>query len=465
MKKNRYDIIIIGSGISGLIAGAYLAKHGRKVLIAEKNNNVGGCCSSFFRGGIEFDAGAHIIGSCYRKNLFGSILNELKVNSDFIRLAPADLIHFPNDTISISASHEEFRSYLVKRFKCEKRGLDLFFNILLKANDPQSASHIIKKYVHATYQTLLDGLFTDVTLKSILSVQCGYLGLPPRDVSAVSTIFMLRSYLVDGAFYPKNGSQALSNSIADAFRDFGGDIFLNSEVDKILTKSDQVKSVLIDGNEINSNVIIAASDVLRTYKKLMNLNIRKEKRFYGKLAAFKPSCSGCILYLGLSEKMDLKDKHGWYYDSYDIDSSFAKQIYVHIPENNHHDALRKGVKRLVAISIFDYGKDKKMEREKFKEDIADDLLFKLEKRIPGISEKIVIKNMATPLTIERYTFNSRGAFYGWMQSPGQTYTNFFPAKSFIKGLFHAGHWTSPGGGIVAVALSGINVAKKILRNS
>ena len=43
--NNKYDVIIIGAGIGGLIAGCNLSKNGMKVLIVEKNDRVGGCCS------------------------------------------------------------------------------------------------------------------------------------------------------------------------------------------------------------------------------------------------------------------------------------------------------------------------------------------------------------------------------------------------------------------------------------
>ena len=463
MKKNKYDTIIIGAGISGLIAGAYLAKHGLKVLIAEKNNKVGGCCSSFIRGGLEFDAGAHIIGGCGRKNLFGSILNELKVKTDFIRLKPTDLMHFPNETVRINADHKEFKTYLIERFKSEKERLNNFFSLLLKTSDSQFLPYFVRKYAHMTYQAFLDSLFTNDILKGILSVQCGYLGLPPRNASAVSTIFMLRSYLIDGAFYPKGGSQALSDSIADAFKGFDGDIFLKSEVNKILVKDNRVRGVLINDDEVVSNIVISSSDILRTYRKLINVGTMAGKRLNRKLAMFKPSRSSCILYLGLSDTMDLKNGHGWYYDSYDINRLFTKQMYVHIPTNYCSNTSKKMSKLLVAIIYFDYEKDQKTGREQFKENLSNKLLSRLEKKFPDIGKNVITKNLATPLTIERHTSNSKGALYGWMQSPEQTYTHFFPANSFIKGLFHAGHWTSPGGGIAAVALSGINVARKILK--
>ena len=62
-----YDAIIIGSGISGLVCGNYLAKAGMKVLIAEQHHKPGGYCTSFMRRGFIFDAAAHSFGG-YREN-------------------------------------------------------------------------------------------------------------------------------------------------------------------------------------------------------------------------------------------------------------------------------------------------------------------------------------------------------------------------------------------------------------
>ncbi|MDB4349730.1 FAD-dependent oxidoreductase, partial [Omnitrophica bacterium] len=68
--SKKYNAVIIGAGISGIVCGTYLAKKGYKVLVLEKSVKAGGCCSSFNRSGFTFDAGAHIIGSCGANQIF-----------------------------------------------------------------------------------------------------------------------------------------------------------------------------------------------------------------------------------------------------------------------------------------------------------------------------------------------------------------------------------------------------------
>ena len=61
--QGKYDIIIVGSGLGGLVCGYILSKKGFKVAIVEKNAQIGGCLQSFRRKGVNFDTGMHYIGS------------------------------------------------------------------------------------------------------------------------------------------------------------------------------------------------------------------------------------------------------------------------------------------------------------------------------------------------------------------------------------------------------------------
>lgn len=59
MKK--YDVIVVGAGVSGLLAALTLSKHGKKVLVLEKSRHLGGNCNSYMVDGYQVDTGAHAI--------------------------------------------------------------------------------------------------------------------------------------------------------------------------------------------------------------------------------------------------------------------------------------------------------------------------------------------------------------------------------------------------------------------
>src|SRR6266851_8285046 len=55
----RYDVVVIGAGLGGLTAGAILARAGRKVLVIERRNSVGGAASSYESGDLLVEGSLH----------------------------------------------------------------------------------------------------------------------------------------------------------------------------------------------------------------------------------------------------------------------------------------------------------------------------------------------------------------------------------------------------------------------
>ncbi len=56
------DVVIVGSGVSGLTSATILAKQGKKVVVVEKQPQFGGALRQFKRQGLSFDVGFHYTG-------------------------------------------------------------------------------------------------------------------------------------------------------------------------------------------------------------------------------------------------------------------------------------------------------------------------------------------------------------------------------------------------------------------
>src|SRR4051812_47418228 len=85
----RYDAIVIGAGIGGLMCANLLSQAGLKVLLAEQHYVVGGYCSSFTRNGFKFDAASHfypLLGN--RETITGKILEQLGVETEWVQMDP-----------------------------------------------------------------------------------------------------------------------------------------------------------------------------------------------------------------------------------------------------------------------------------------------------------------------------------------------------------------------------------------
>jgi prolycopene isomerase len=97
-----------------------------------------------------------------------------------------------------------------------------------------------------------------------------------------------------------------------------------------------------------------------------------------------------------------------------------------------------------------------------KTDFQQRLLQQAEYRFPGLNRHLLFVESGSPRTLERYTLNHQGAAYGFAPTPEQIGSNRPGVRGILPGLYHAGHWTKPGGGVTGVSISAQLAAQAIL---
>lgn len=127
MQENRYDIVIIGAGLGGLISAALLSKEGYKVCVLEKNKQIGGCLQSFGFDGKLFESAVHYIGSLDKGQTLYSIFNYLGI-IDTLSLIRLDIdcfdeIRFGQQSYRMAQGHEHFIDTLSASFPKEHNAI------------------------------------------------------------------------------------------------------------------------------------------------------------------------------------------------------------------------------------------------------------------------------------------------------------------------------------------------------
>ena len=120
-------------------------------------------------------------------------------------------------------------------------------------------------------------------------------------------------------------------------------------------------------------------------------------------------------------------------------------------------------------SALDPGRKRGKAYKELKKHVTSQLLEKIVRalEIADLERHIEVLELATPVTLERYTANRGGAYVGWKYSPDQAQDH-FPQESPVENLILCGHWVAPGGGVSNVMVGGnkaAEIADAYLRSS
>lgn len=491
--SKRYDIAIIGAGMGGLACGAMLAKKGLSVLVAEQHFKPGGYCTSFKRKGFHFDVGLGWINGAERGGIISNTLQELDLENEieFIELDPALGVvgsDYNLPMIPFESHIDEWK----KMFPGEEKNLDAFAReckalvseiTALGETAPDLLgfggkmwlmkkflfnSPTLKKYGKKTFKEAVDESFEDPKLKVILG------SFFPPDVGAPG----LMVFGLSICQYPKGGFQALADVFAKGVIKHRGKLVFKTMVTKILIEKGKAVGVeLEDGTKIHSRYVVSNVDAKQTFFKLVGKQHLNRKYIKG---LEEPLFMPPDFLISLGVDMDLKamgfDGVAILYNRSDsIDDIFSGDpdkcsLAIGMPSFCDPSHAPEGMATVQISALFPYNHKNYWKREKdgargeeykkLKETVANKLISAAEEVIPELSKHIVCKDIATPLTFERYTLNSEGAM-GWFPSPGSKERS---QKTPIKNLYQAGHWTFPGSGIDSVISSGRNAAQLVLKD-
>jgi phytoene dehydrogenase-like protein len=303
---NHYDTLIIGAGHNGLVAAAYLAKQGKKVLVLERRSIVGGSVvtESFGEG---FTVDSVWTGGTLRPDIIKDLKLSLPKVSEkpaFISLQP-DGNHFTLDVESIkrfsekdAARWHEFIRFMNKAAKIldaaystimprlpKNLSLSEGFGLLELGLELRLAGRKdMLNFIRAlpmTAQELVEEYFeSEVVKAAIASVAIHGNTLGPMSAGTGYTLIhnwlnrgglsLTPTHLPMGEGQEVRGIGTITQVLAKAVKSFGGEIRTNVEVTKICVENQVVKSVMLaNGEEISATIILSSADPKHTLLKLV----------------------------------------------------------------------------------------------------------------------------------------------------------------------------------------------------
>ncbi len=436
--RERYDVVIIGAGIGGLICANLLARQGLSVLLAEQHYMVGGYCSTFKRRGYVFDASTHfypLLGN--PTTMTGKLLVDLGVTTRWRKMDPVDTFHFPDGSrFEVPADLDTYLERLKRRFPEESAAIDRFFGAVGEAYDHGLLYYFrgrdtgrLAPYLEMTVRDALDRYFRDPKLKLTLTADCPHWGGPPKRTSFVFDSMLRLSYFL-GNYYPVNGSQAFADELAQRFEERSGDIMMSTRVKRIRVRDGAVEGVEMETTRgrmrgrrrVAAEVVISNADLLLTLEKGLGAEA-VDPAYLAAVRALRPSMPCYLTHVGLRDvPAEVLDRaQGYYWTSWDPDEIGRGGMHCKIfcPTLYEPKMAPPGGQIVILQKVMDVDYDAIADWPAHKAEVERLALDHLESVVPGISERIVVHLAASARTAWAFTSNRAGAMLGWEMSPDQ----------------------------------------------
>ena len=478
--RRRYDAVVVGAGIGGLVAANLLVRQGLSVLLVEQHYMAGGFCSSFRRGGFTFDAATHfypLLGN--PATLTGGLLADLGAECRWVRMDPVDTFHFPDGSrFAVPGDLDAYLAAVKARFPHQAVGLDAFFAEVREAYLLGLLAHFrgretprLAAFRDLDVRQVLDRHFSDPRLKLLLTADCPHWGSPPCRTSFVFDSMLRLSYFL-GNYYPVGGSQAFVDDLARLFEQRGGHILMSTRVDRLVVEDGAVTGIEAETvrgptrgtHRVTAPIVVSNSDLLQTLERLVGEE-HLEPAYLAEVRALRPSFPCFLTHIGLDgvPAADLEAAQGYYWRDWDPDRVGRDGLIckVFVPTLYDPALAPEGGQVVILQKVLEMDYAGVADWERHKAVVEAQVCEHFERVVPGVTERTVVRLSASARTAWRFTLNHQGAMLGWEMAPEQLGTARPALDSPLPGLFLVGHWTRPGGGVTPVIVSAVRVAERI----
>jgi len=492
--KGPWDVVVIGSGIGGLVTASQLAVKGAKVLVLERYLIPGGSGGSFKREGYTFDVGASMIfgfGQKGHTNLLTRALADVGEVCETIA-DPAQLeYHLPAGLdVAVDRDYESFVARLSARFPHEAQGIRAFYDTcwsvfncldampLLSLEDPAYLAKVffraplaclgLARWLPVNVGDVARKHIQDPALLKFIDMECFCWSVMPADLTPMINAGMVFSDRHAGGInYPKGGVGVIAQKLVAGLERHGGAIRYKARVTKVLLDNGKAIGVQIaGGEEIRARRVVSNATRWDTFGGLIEAqDTPAQERTWRR--RYKPSPSFLSLHLGveaslipagthchhllLEDWQAMEDEQGVVFVSMPslLDPSLA-------PPDRHivHAFSPSSIEAWTGLEPAAYAAKKQAD--------SDRLIARLEAAIlPGLAAAIRHREVGTPRSHRRFLGRSGGS-YGpvpALRLPGLLPMPF--NRTAIPGLYCVGDSCFPGQGLNAVAFSGFACAHRL----
>lgn len=490
--KKRYDVVVIGSGLGGLVSAVILAKEGYSVCVLEKNNQYGGNLQTFVRDKTIFDTGIHYIGGLGEgQNLhqyFKYIgimdgLNLKKMDEDGY-----DMISFENHEQEFphAQGYDNFKKQLTQFFPEEREAIEKYCEAILRTCDrfPLYNLRLEGKYdsdiLTINAKEFIDGLTENKILRAVFAgSNFLYAGLGDKSPFYIHAL-TVNTYM-QSAWRCINGGSQITKQLIKELKKHGGVAFKYKEVIQLIVEENAVTNVrLKDDTTVSAQYFISNIEPKTTLKMAGDGNFRKA--FVNRVSSLEGGVSAFSLYIVFKpKKFKYLNRNYYHFKNSDVvwtaqdytEETWPKAFLASMNATKKEDGWAEGMTFIAYMKFSDVEawkdtyntiadeKDRGESYEAFKKRKTDRFLEEIELKFPGIKECIKSVHTSTPLSYRDYIGGHNGNMYGYEKDSNNPMKTFIPSKTKLDNLYLTGQSINMHG-VLGVTIGAVVTCSEIL---
>ena len=491
----EFDIVIIGSGMGGLVCADILGREGYKVCVLEKNKQIGGCLQTYVRDKVIFDSGVHYLGglgegqNLYQVFKYLGLIDKLKLQKMDENVFDKIIIENDEKEYVFAQGYENFIQHLLKDFPDEEKALRLYCDKIKEVCSKfplynlRTGGNVNEKttVLEIDTKTFIESLTGNKKLQAVLVGNNMLYVLQKNKTPFYVHAMILNSY-IESSWKCIDGGSDIGKFMAKNIREHGGDIRRNTEVKRILVEEGVVKSVeLADGSQVYAKHFISNMHPVRTLEMTDSSLIKNA--YKNRIKNLENSIGGFVLNIVFKKDSYPYIKNNYYYHKEDKIWEMAEHNEANWPlcyavffsassrsdkfaesmtilAYMRYDEVAQWEKTFNTVSEVD---DRGPEYEAFKKRKAEVLLDCVEEKFPGLKDCIKTYYTATPLSYRDYVGNDDGSMYGIAKDYQNPLKTFISPRTKIPNLFLTGQNLNLHG-ILGATMSGLVTCTAFLGN-
>lgn len=468
--KKEYDILVIGSGLGGLVSALILAKEGLRVCVLEKNNQYGGNLQTFSRDKLIFDTGVHYLGGLSKGQNLHQYFSYLEIMDDLeihqMERDGFDKITFNGDEQEYphAQGYDNFVLQLSQFFPNEKENLERYCEgVQYVCNhfpryNVTGEDNYNEEILHLNTRRFIESITSDKKLQSVL-LGSNFLYGGDSEHTPFYVHALTVNSCIQSAYKCVRGGSQISKLLIRKLREYGAEVHKHADVSEMVFND---KNALIavktkSGKEYAAKKFISNIEIRSTLKLITEKRLRKS--FLNRVLSWEPVSSCFSVYLVLKPNSIPYFNHNIYHYSsedhvwkaYRYEKESWPEVYMLTSTPSKHAA--EFAESLTIISYMDFDDVKTWQKtvntvvdehergkdyDEFKLERAHKMIDALEKKIPDLRKFITNIHTSSPLSYRDYIGSFDGNMYGYAKSSDNPLKTMVSPRTKVDNLFLTG---------------------------